>query len=160
MNGLYNNSQEAGYKRLSCVWEKPFFPKFISKSEIYLKMCEFLRISGILSLQKICWAERGCGDRLVWTLKPSSILYRVVRLNYIPEFEVFCMPFDRPVSIFTMTSVKKYIKYLNFQCKIKLDHLVLAAPAARCVTASTLPFPLRVCRDKVRSVGRLTAPRP
>ena len=37
----------------------------------------------------------------------SEEMYRVVQLNFTQEIDVFCMMFDRDLSIFTMTSVKK-----------------------------------------------------
>ena len=49
--------------------------------------------------------------------------YRVVQLNFTLVIGVFCMLFDITF-YFTITSVKKYIEYFNFRCKIQLDHPV------------------------------------
>ena len=37
-------------------------------------------------------------------------VYRVVRLNFKQEIEILCVLFDRALSIFIMTSIKKYIE--------------------------------------------------
>ena len=37
--------------------------------------------------------------------------YRVVQLNSTQEIEVLCMLFNKALSIFTMTSIKKHIKF-------------------------------------------------
>ena len=34
------------------------------------------------------------------------------------------MLFDRSLSIFSMTSLKQYMEYFHFRCKIQLDHPV------------------------------------
>ena len=43
--------------------------------------------------------------------------YRVVQLDFAPEIEVFYMLFERHLSIFSLTSLKQHIEYVNFQCK-------------------------------------------
>ena len=48
----------------------------------------------------------------------------MVYLNITPEIEVFYMLFERSLSNFSLTSLKKHIQYLNFQSNIKLDHPV------------------------------------
>ena len=48
-------------------------------------------------------------------------LYRVSQLNLTTEIEVFCMLFDRSLSIFSMTSLIQHIEYSHFLCKIQLD---------------------------------------
>ena len=55
-------------------------------------------------------------------------VYRVVRLNFKQEIEILCVLFDRALSIFTMTSIKKHIENLNFRSKILLDHPVCSSP--------------------------------
>ena len=40
----------------------------------------------------------------------------VVQLNFTPDIEVFHMLFERPLSIFSMTSVKQHMEYFNFRC--------------------------------------------
>ena len=42
--------------------------------------------------------------------KYNMYVYRVVRLNFKQEIEILCVLFDRALSIFTMTSIKKYIE--------------------------------------------------
>ena len=47
------------------------------------------------------------------------------QLNSTQEIEILCMLFDRALSIFSMTSIKKHMDYFNFRSKIQLYHPVL-----------------------------------
>ena len=50
--------------------------------------------------------------------------YREVHLNFTQDIGVFCLPFDRALSIFTMTYIKRSIEYFNFLSIIQFDHPV------------------------------------
>ena len=65
-----------------------------------------------------------------------GIRYRVVQLNFTPEIEVFYMMFERPLSIFSMTSLKQHIEYSHFRCKILFD---LPVQGLRCGKIFLLP---------------------
>ena len=48
-------------------------------------------------------------------------MYKVAQMNFTPEVQVFYMLIERPLSIFSMTSLKNHIEYFHFRCKILLD---------------------------------------
>ena len=63
------------------------------------------------------WILQGCSKSRESARFPHahSQAYRVVKRNFTQDIAVLCMLFDRAVTIFHMTSIKKHIEYFTFR---------------------------------------------